>query len=97
MITHVVIFWVDGSEEKRAKLLEGTAMLSEIPGVLEFRYGPPVPSERDIVDDSFGVAISMTFTDQVAADTYQNHPIHQKFHREYFSPLVSKAVVYDFG
>lgn len=98
MITHAVMFWIDNNNaEKQAKLLEGAAMLGEIPGALEFRHGAAIPSDREIVDDSFAVAISMTFTDQATADAYQNHPIHQKFIAEYFKPLVSRAVVYDFG
>lgn len=98
MITHTVIFWVEGNEEaKREKLLEGTAMLAEIPNVLEFRAGPAVPSPRSVVDDSFAVAISMTFPDRAAADIYQNHPAHQAFVEQYVKPLVSRLVVYDFG
>jgi len=97
MITHVVLFWVpEGDEEKRVRLLEGTKMLAEIPGVLEFRRGKAVPSERPVVDSSFAAAISMTFENQAAADAYQVHPIHEEFVRDFVKPLASKVVVYDF-
>jgi hypothetical protein len=98
MITHLVVFWTDKPiAEHQAKLEEGTRMLRDIPGVLEYRYGVPVPSPRGVVDDSFAVAISMTFTDQAAADTYQAHPIPQKFVTEYVKPLVKRFVVFDFA
>lgn len=98
MITHIVIFWVDeNAEEKREKLLEGAARLAEIPGVLEYRYGRAMPSPRPVVDDSFAVAISMTFSDQAAADAYQSHPIHGEFVEQYVKPLTPRFVVYDFG
>jgi len=98
MITHLVIFWTDKPiAEHQAKLEEGTRMLATIPGVLEYRYGVPVPSPRGVVDDTFAVGISMTFTDQAAAETYQAHPIHQKFVAEYVKPIVKRFVVFDFA
>jgi hypothetical protein len=98
MITHVVVFWTDKSNTAaRTQLLQGVQLLGRIPGVLEFRTGAPVPSPRGVVDDSFTTAISMTFADQAAADTYQVHPIHQQFIAEYVKPHVKRLVVYDFG
>lgn len=98
MITHVVIFWTDKTDTTaRDRLLEGVKLLADIPGMLEYRSGPPVPSPRGVVDDSFSVAISMTFADQAAADTYQVHPLHKKFVEEFVKPNVKRFVVYDFG
>ena len=96
MITHVVIFWTDKPHgQNREKLLTGARTLGQIPGVLEFRCGIPVPSSRGAVDDSFAVAISMTFKDQAAADAYQTHPIHLEFIETYFKPCSRRFVVYD--
>jgi hypothetical protein len=99
MITHVVVFWTDKPHgENRDRLLAGTReLLAPIPGVLEFRTGVPMPSPRGVVDDSFAVAISMTFVDQAAADTYQKHPLHVKFVEQCVKPYVKRFVVYDFG
>lgn len=98
MITHIVILWLKEEQaDKRAELLEGAAPLTEIPGVLEFRAGVSIPSERAAVDDTFAVGLSMTFADQAAADTYQNHPLHQAFVENYVKPLTSRILVYDFG
>jgi hypothetical protein len=99
MITHVVVFWTDKPHgENRDRLLAGTReLLAPIPGVLEFRTGVPVPSPRGVVDDSFSVAISMTFADQVATDVYQTHPLHLQFIEQCVKPCVKRLVVYDFG
>lgn len=99
MITHVVVFWTDKPHnENRDRLLAGTReWLAPIPGVLEFRTGVPVPSARGVVDDSFAVAISMTFASQAAADAYQTHPLHLRFIDECVKPCVKRLVVYDFG
>lgn len=98
MITHVVVFWTDKPYAgNREKLLEGAAKLGEIPGVLNFRSGKPVPSVRAVVDDSFAVAISMDFENQEAADTYQDHPMHHAFIEQYVKPYSKRFIVYDFA
>jgi hypothetical protein len=99
MITHIVVFWTDKPMgENRDKLVAGAEeFLAPIPGVLEFRSGVAVPSSRGVVDDSFAMAISMTFEDQAAADLYQSHPLHTRFIEEVVKPCVRRFVVYDFG
>lgn len=99
VITHVVVFWTDKPHgENQAKLLAGAReLLPQIPGVQEFRSGVPVLSARGAVDDSFAVAIAMSFADQATADSYQNHPLHVRFVEEYFKPHSRRFVVYDFG
>lgn len=98
MITHVVVFWTDKPvAELQGKLVAQASKLGEIPGVLEYRFGPPVPSLRGVVDDSFSFAISMTFPDQAAADAYQVHPWHREFVEQVVRPHVRRFVVYDFG
>jgi hypothetical protein len=48
------------------------------------------------VDDSFDVAISVTFADQEAMRAYLAHPLHQRARDEILLPMVEKIVVYDF-
>src|SRR5690606_13504305 len=98
MITHVVFFWLnETNQDQQAKLLEGAASLATIPGVIGFRSGIPIPSDRPVVDSSYSVGISMSFQDQEAADAYQDHPVHEAFIEQYVKPMVAKVVVYDFG
>lgn len=98
MITHVVIFWTSQADESSTTaLFEGARQLETIPGVKNFRCGLPVPSPREVVDDSFQVAISMDFDDQSAADAYQSHPDHVKFVEEVFKKYAARCVVYDYA
>ena len=98
MLTHVVIFWADAPvEENRAKLLEGVKELKNIPGVMNFRFGGPVPSPRAAVDDSFAVAISMDFEGKDELDAYQVHPIHKAFLAEYVGTVAKRVLVYDYA
>ncbi|NJK90576.1 MAG: Dabb family protein [Blastochloris sp.] len=78
-------------------LTPGRRRLADIPGTLNFRIGPPTPSPRAVVDDSFAVAISMDFNSQAEADLYQSHPIHQEFIETCVKPYAKRLVVYDFG
>ncbi len=97
-ITHVVIFWVDKPfGENREKVLAGAKALAQIPGVSEFRCGMPLPSNRGVVDDSFSVAISMTFENEAVANAYQTHPIHLEFLEKSYRPYVKRCVVYDWA
>jgi len=97
MITHVVLFWLDKDEKtSREELLREASKLKAIPGVENFRFGAPVPSDRSVVDASFDVAISMDFADAAVAEQYQSHPDHQAFVRDWVKDKVVKVVVYDF-
>jgi hypothetical protein len=98
MITHVVVLWVDKPfGENREKVLAGAKALAQIPGVLEFRCGLPLPSNRGVVDDSFSVALSMTFKNEAAANVYQTHPLHLEFLEKCYRPYVKRSVIYDWS
>ena len=68
----------------------------KIPGVLDVRAGQVVPSDREIVDDSFDVGIIVTVPDRRRLAEYLTHPVHQKARDDILLPLVGKIVVYDF-
>lgn len=98
MITHVVIFWTDKPHgEARDKLLAAARELSKIPGVLNYRCGTPVSSPRAVVDESYAVAISMDFENADTLASYQSHPEHQAFVRDFVKPNVGRFLVYDFS
>ena len=97
MITHVVIFWMDKPAKKHAGDLLATAKtLAEIPGVKHFRFGPPVESDRGVVDDSFAMGMSMDFKSAKALKKYIKHPLHVKFVQGAVKASARRMVVYDF-
>ena len=98
VIHHVVLCWLKepGNAEHRKQIVEVTESFRQIPGVLAARAGEVMPSDRDIVDDSFDVGILILVPDAKCLTEYLEHPIHQKAKQETLLPLVEKIVVYDF-
>jgi hypothetical protein len=98
MFTHVVIFWTDPANAKAAdELLAGMEKyLRPIPGVLHFHAGKMASSHRPVVDQTYQVALSITFPDKHAQDDYQTHPLHIEFVNSVFKKTCQKVVVYDF-
>jgi hypothetical protein len=96
-VVHHVFFWLKntGSVEDRDKLVEGGRTLSKIETVRELRVGVVASTEkRDVVDNSWAVSELMFFSDLAGQATYQGHPIHLEFIKNY-SHLWSKVIVYD--
>jgi hypothetical protein len=99
MFSHIVIFWANPNNPTSADdLLAGAEKyLRPIPGALRFHVGRMVPSHRPVVDQSYQVALNITFPDKKTQDDYQVHPLHLEFVEKVFKPNCVKAVVYDFA
>lgn len=97
-LVHVVAFWLkpgapsDAVERLRRFYL--TRVAREVPGVEDVRVGPPRPSERAVVDDSFSCMSVVRFADAAAEVAWQTHPVHDALRAE-FEPLFDRVVVYD--
>ncbi len=98
MLSHVVIFWTDpGNPAAAGELVAGANhYLKAIPGILHFHVGKMVPSHRPVVDQSYQVALHVSFPDQQAQDAYQVHPRHLEFVEKVLKRACGKIVVYDF-
>jgi hypothetical protein len=97
-ISHVVLCWLKdaGNAEHRKLIVEAPRGFAAIPGVVEVRAGQAVPSEREMVDDSFDVAISVTVMSPEALAAYIDHPVHKRAAKDVLFPLVEKVVGHDF-
>ena len=96
-LAHHVFFWLKNpdSKEDRDKLVEGVKTLKGIPTVKELHVGILADTEkREVVDTSWHVSELMFFTDLAGQATYQNHPIHLDFIKNY-GHLWAKVIVYD--
>ena len=98
MFSHVVIFWTNPDVPNSTELLlEGAEKyLRPIPGVLSFHVGRMASSHRDVVDQTYQVALNLQFEDKAAEDAYQVHPLHLEFVEKCVRVFVKKVVVYDF-
>jgi hypothetical protein len=98
MFSHVVIFWTNPSNPNSTEeLLTGVEKyLRPIPGIRLFHAGHMVTSPRPVVEQSYQVALNLTFDTKEAQDVYQVHPLHLEFVEKVFKPNCTKAVIYDF-
>lgn len=97
-INHVVFCWLKepGNAVKRAQIVQVSKDFKKIPGVLEVRAGEVMMSSRDIVDDSYDVAIYLTFNTEADLDAYLKHPEHVAAVKTILKPFTEKVLVYDF-
>ena len=98
MFSHVVIFWTKPELPNAAdELVAGMEKyLRPIPGFVGFHVGRMVKSPREVVDQSYQVALNLTFPDKASQDIYQVHPLHIEFVEKCFKPNCARVVVYDF-
>ena len=97
-VTHVVLFWLKtpGDEAARQRIIDASRTFKDIPGVVSVSAGRALPSTRPVVDSSFDVALTVTFTDEESMRAYEGHPIHVKAVQEVLRPVMAKVVVHDF-
>ena len=97
MFSHVVIFWTDPSRPDAPDELIAAAKkyLESIPGIVHFHVGKMASSHRDVVDQTYQVALNIQFQNKRAQDEYQEHPQHLEFVKQ-CKPLFAKVVIYDF-
>jgi len=96
-LAHHVFFWLKNPDsiEDRDKLVEGVKTLSKIETIKEIHVGIVAKTEkRDVVDQSWAVSELMFFSDIAGQSTYQTHPVHLAFIKNY-GHLWAKVVVYD--
>ena len=97
-VEHVVLVWLNehGNAAAKDKMVAAArAFPKEIPGILSMSIGDAVPSDREMVDDSFDLALVLRFKDKAALDAYEAHPVHVKAVKEVLAPNASKLKVYD--
>jgi hypothetical protein len=97
-VEHVVLVWFNehGNAAVKEKMVASArAFPKEIPGILSMSIGDAVPSDRDVVDDSFDLALVVRFKDKASLDAYEKHPVHVKAVKEVLAPNASKLKVYD--
>ncbi|MFT6052046.1 MAG: hypothetical protein ACI9B9_001692 [Halioglobus sp.] len=96
-ITHIALVWLSDSapEDAAETMIEAATTLSQIPGVHDLNVGYALSSERDIVDDSFAVGISIRFRSQESLEAYLIHPLHIDYVARHIKPYSSRLQVYD--
>jgi hypothetical protein len=98
MLSHIVIFWTNpGQPNATEELIAGAnKYLTNVPGVQHFHVGKMSPSPRPVVEQSYQVAMNITFPSKAAEQAYQIHPQHLEFVEKVFKLTCNKVVIYDF-
>ena len=94
---HSVYFWLrpNGEADDAQKNADGCRThLSNIPGIVTMNIGFPAGTPRDVVDNSYGVALLIVFETKESYDVYETHPDHLRFIAD-FHHLWSRVQVYD--
>lgn len=98
MVIHNVYFWLksETSEEEKKGFEQGIKdFLSAVEEVVKYEIGIPAGTpKRDVVDHSFGYSIFVWFNTVEDHNTYQTHPAHEVFIRD-FNQLWAKVQVKD--
>ncbi|MCC9166745.1 Dabb family protein [Pontibacter harenae] len=96
MFVHHVYFWLknSGSAEDKAKLQQGLEQLKAVETIQTIHIGVPATTDRPVIERGYDVSLLLIFNNLEDHDTYQVHPLHQKFVEECAS-LWTKVVIYD--
>ena len=98
-VQHVVLVWFneDISEQHIAQAVSESYVLQQkIPLIKRIRIGDAIPSDRKMVDDSFDIGLVMSFDSLADLRTYEQHPEHKAFLKQYIKGRVARVQIYDF-
>lgn len=98
MFVHTVYFWLHEGTPAPAReqlIQDCRTLLATIPTVRQLFTGAPAGTPRDVVDNSYGVGLTVLFEDTAGHDVYQDHPLHHQF-IERNQAHWSRVQVYDF-
>ncbi len=98
-VTHVVLVWLKkpGNKAMRQQFISISKRLDDLPGILHRHVGEVMASERQVVDDTFDVAVTATFKNKKALQAYLDHPHHKEIIHQKLKPMINRVVIYDFA
>lgn len=94
---HVVYFWMNHpeSESDITQLeLELKRFISLNKQVVSHHIGRPAGTDREVVDNTYGVSLIVSFDSKEAQDVYQSDPTHLEF-IERAKHLWKRVQIYD--
>ena len=98
-VSHVVVVWLKepGNTQMREQFIKASRALETMPGVVSRHVSAVISSERSKVDDTFDVAVTVTFENAAALKKYMQNQKHKDMLNKQLKPLVNRIVVYNFG
>ena len=98
-VSHVVVVWLKepGNTQMREQFIDASRALESVPGVVSRHVSAVIPSDRPKVDDTFDVAVTVTFENAQALEKYMQSKKHKSMLKDKLKPIVNRVVVYNFG
>lgn len=94
--THQVFFWLNNPETDLQSQLTAIKALGKLDGVTDFSVGVPAATpQREVVDHSYHIALTVYFETLEAHERYQKDQKHLQFIQDNQSKW-QKVLVYDF-
>ena len=79
---HMVFFWLKDTTDTDQFIASTEKFLQEVEVVKAFHLGKPAGTPREVVDNSYGVALVVTFDSKEDQDAYQKHSAHLNYIEE---------------
>jgi hypothetical protein len=82
MFIHTVYFWLKPGTPDAARdqlVRDCRDYLAKIPTVKHLWAGVPAMTPREVVDNSYGVGLTVALPDVAGHDVYQKHDLHVQF------------------
>lgn len=96
MIVHQVFFWLHNPDTDLQAVMEGCRKIGAVSTAKGYSVGVPAATpKREVIDDSYHIALTVNFDTVADHDLYQEHPDHLAFIDEHKAKW-KKVQVYDF-
>ncbi|HMQ08014.1 MAG TPA: Dabb family protein [Saprospiraceae bacterium] len=93
---HNVYFYLktDLTETEKNEFYDGLEKMASIESLLDYHIVVPAMTPREVVDNTYDVAILTSFANSEGHDQYQTDSIHDAF-RDRCTPMIDKIIIYD--
>ena len=96
MLVHQVFFWLKEPNKDLKAVMKGCKKIGKLKSAQSYQVGVPAATEkRDVIDDSYHIALVVNFKSVADHDLYQVDPIHLEFIAEHKDKW-EKVQIYDF-
>lgn len=96
MLVHQVFFWLKKPKKDLKAVMKGCKEIGKLKSAHSYQVGVPAATgKRDVIDDSYHIALTVNFKSIEDHDLYQVDPIHLEFiaaHKDKWE----KVQIYDF-
>ena len=97
MLVHQVFFWLKKPNEDLEAVMKGCKEIGKLKSAHSYQVGvPAATAKRDVIDDSYHIALTVNFKNIEDHDVYQEDPVHLQFISEHKDKW-QKVQVYDFN